>query len=403
MMKAMRALLIAAFLTTSSGATPPPPEPPQPSASPTATANVATSGTIKAAPRDIDVSDHGAVGDGKNDDSPALQRAIDAAAVAGGGFVYVKRMALSGNTLALSSTITLKANVIVKPDPGIIMKWRGEGGGTMFTTGAGELPSPVSHTGFEGYGVTIDPNASSNPAGTIFDINGAQDSLFAGVEILDASATAIGFHLRANVREKAFQSRNCTRNDFRDITIRKIGTAFLLRGVFNGPKNIGQPTLNSFFNIHMLNVFVCGVNFSYFCDNNDFSGVTRITLNSASPANGVGVIFNDCYGNYKGGAGGPSIEGAVYANSFERLAVDTFGTPEVDNRKGIVMNKTKQNVVRNFHNAPPARGGAIDVAHADSYLIEQIAKGGGVEMHVWSKHYFVEKAPGVESTPASQP
>jgi hypothetical protein len=370
----------------------------EPSATPKA--SVATSDTTPVTktsgtrPRDIDVSDYGAVGDGKADDSGAIQAALDAAAAVGGGNVYVKRMALAGNTLAIASTVTLKQKVILRPDPGMTIKWIGAAGGTMFTTGIGQIPSPVLQTGFEGYGVTIDPNASSNPAGTIFDINAAQESLFAGLQILDASPTAIGFHLRADTVEPYFQSRNCTRNDFRDLTIRKIGTGFLMRGVYNSAKNIGQPTLNSFFNIHMVDVWVCGINFSYFCDNNHFSGIVRITLNSTSPANGVGVLYNDAYKNFKGGGpGGVNVEAAVYANSFEHIAVDTFGAPEVDNRKGIVMNKTKQNVIRNYFNAPAARGGAIDVAHADSYLIEQIAKGSGGESHVWSKGYIVEPPP----------
>src|SRR3990172_7644694 len=53
-----------------------------------------------------DAEEFGARADGKSDDVRAIQRAIDKAAVDGGGVVY-----LSPGTYRIDSTLTLKANV----------------------------------------------------------------------------------------------------------------------------------------------------------------------------------------------------------------------------------------------------------------------------------------------------
>lgn len=71
---------------------------------------------------------------------------------------------------------------------------------------------------------------------------------------------------------------------------------------------------------------VAGIDFNQWCDTNEFAGQNHIGLNgNSSPANGVGLVFGD------GGNG-------VYAETFQELAIDTFGTPATDNRQGIVAN-----------------------------------------------------------------
>ena len=64
------------------------------------------------APRTFDVTKYGAVGDGKTLDSPAINKAIDAAAAAGGGSVYVPAGTF------LSGSIHLKSNVALYLDQG---------------------------------------------------------------------------------------------------------------------------------------------------------------------------------------------------------------------------------------------------------------------------------------------
>jgi hypothetical protein len=68
---------------------------------------------------------------------------------------------------------------------------------------------------------------------------------------------------------------------------------------------------------------VYGIEFNQWCDTNIFSGHTLVRLNTTSPANGIGVAFAT-------GSGG-----GVYAEVFESLAVDVFGSPATDNRQGI--------------------------------------------------------------------
>ncbi len=55
----------------------------------------------------VDVRTHGALGDGKTDDTQAIQTAIDAVRQAGGGVVYVPEGTYVVNRLALYSNIQL--------------------------------------------------------------------------------------------------------------------------------------------------------------------------------------------------------------------------------------------------------------------------------------------------------
>lgn len=57
--------------------------------------------------RYVSVKDHGAVGDGKHKDTPAIQKAIDAAEAAGGGTVYFPAGKYLSGTIYLKSGVTL--------------------------------------------------------------------------------------------------------------------------------------------------------------------------------------------------------------------------------------------------------------------------------------------------------
>ena len=82
-----------------------------------------------------DVGAFGAVGDGKTIDSAAINRAIDAAAAAGGGTVYFR----AGNYLCYS--IRLKSKVAIYLDAGAtIVGGRSVGGcGTQLRSGGVEF------------------------------------------------------------------------------------------------------------------------------------------------------------------------------------------------------------------------------------------------------------------------
>lgn len=74
---------------------------------------------------------------------------------------------------------------------------------------------------------------------------------------------------------------------------------------------------------------VYGIEYNQWADSNVFVGMTRINLfNNGGTDNAIGVVFGD-------GAGG-----GIYSESFEHLAIDTFGTPTTDNRAGIVGTNT---------------------------------------------------------------
>jgi polygalacturonase len=80
-------------------------------------------------PRSVfDVTSHGAKGDGRANDAPAIQKAIDACARSGGGTVYFP----TGNYL--SGTIVLKSNVTLHLSPGATL-W-----------GAGRSPTTTRRT-----------------------------------------------------------------------------------------------------------------------------------------------------------------------------------------------------------------------------------------------------------------
>src|SRR5690348_4040651 len=69
----------------------------------------------RSAPTHFNVHDHGALGDGKTLDSPAINKAIDACSAAGGGQVFVP----AGRYL--TGTIHLKSNVTLKLDDGAVI------------------------------------------------------------------------------------------------------------------------------------------------------------------------------------------------------------------------------------------------------------------------------------------
>jgi polygalacturonase len=185
----------------------------------------------------FDVRTYGAVGDGKTVDSPAINKAIDAAVAAGGGTVYFP----AGTWLSFS--IRLKSHVNLHLSQGA-------------TILAADSPKPGETTGYNGG--TYDAAEPNDPWTPYQDYghNHWHNSLIWGEGINDVSITgpgliwgkglsrgtrssaipgAPGFLAeQAGVANKAIALKNCRNVIFRDFSILKGGHfGFLLTGVDN--------------------------------------------------------------------------------------------------------------------------------------------------------------------------
>jgi polygalacturonase len=185
----------------------------------------------------FDVRTYGAVGDGKTVDSPAINKAIEAAAAAGGGTVFIP----AGTWLSFS--IRLKSHVNLHLSQGA-------------TILAADSPKPGETTGYNGG--TYDAAEPNDPWTPYQDYghNHWHNSLIWGEGINDISITgpgliwgrglsrgtrssavagAPGFLAeQAGVGNKAIALKNCRNVIFRDFSILKGGHfGFLLTGVDN--------------------------------------------------------------------------------------------------------------------------------------------------------------------------
>ena len=178
----------------------------------------------------FDVRSYGAVGDGKAVDSPAINKAIEAAAAAGGGTVYFP----AGTWLSFS--IRLKSHVNLHLSQGA-------------TILAADSPKPGETTGYNGG--TYDAAEANDPWTPYQDYghNHWHNSLIWGEGINDVSITGPGLIWgkglsrgtrtgfvaeQPGVGNKAIALKNCRNVLFRDFSILKGGHfGLLLTGVDN--------------------------------------------------------------------------------------------------------------------------------------------------------------------------
>ena len=186
----------------------------------------------------FNVRNYGATGDGKNLDSPAIDKAIQAAAEAGGGTVYVP----SGTYL--SGTIHLQSNIHLLIDIGATIKaapqnmnaydepehWEGvayqDGGHTYFRNSLiyGEGLTNVSITGFG----MIDGTALSSGDGNQDSVDGFKNWQHPEQANPDANQKL------ARLGNKAIALKLCRNVVIRDVTIFRGGHfAILTTGVDN--------------------------------------------------------------------------------------------------------------------------------------------------------------------------
>lgn len=279
--------------------------------------------------------DKGAVGNNTTDDQAAIQGAIDAAATVGGGVVVVP----SGANCAVGSTITLKSKVVLVIQPGASLKWTGSVGGTMF---ASPTADPLQRAGVIGGGY-IDPNTN---VGLMFDLHSPQFCTFENLEIGACTTTSTLFKIRADATNASGyeSSRQACFSQFRQIYSYQCGTFLDLGGQAGGSP--GVVTLNEFADLECRAAMVFGIRCVEWVDNNHFGGFIRMALGAN---NAVGIVFND--------SATPAANVGVYANSFDNVAIDAFGS--LTGRVGVKLNYTYQTVISFLHCQPTPEGGIL--------------------------------------------
>jgi polygalacturonase len=197
----------------------------------------AKSKTPAGQPGVFDVRQYGTMGDGKTLDTDAVNRAIDAAAAAGGGVVLFP----SGTYLCFS--IHLKSNVHLHLEQGATIQ-------------AAESPKPGETTGYNGGTYDAAEPKTDWDAYQDYGHNHWHNSLIWGEDLHDISITGTGLIFgkglsfgagrsargdypiyvaeQAGVGNKAIALKNCHNVLFRDFSILKGGHfGFLLTGVDN--------------------------------------------------------------------------------------------------------------------------------------------------------------------------
>lgn len=307
------------------------------------------------------VKRYGALGDGSTNDATAINAAITAANTAGGGIVYFPY----GN-YAFSSGITLKSNVLLVSDAKAKLTWTG-GASVAITSGTTTL---LQNAGILGL------NIVSGTASKVLELNSAIYCTFKDIKVTGNSATQYVIDLQCNGsgETNAWGNRNVAFNHFENIIQDgTIGTGLRMQG--DGPTG-GPPTavvtLNTFLNICFAGVSVRGFDFAEWCDSNFFNGIAYAYLIAN---NAVGCEFNTA---------NPTGNHGVYANNFDHLAVDSFGT--YTGRVGLKLNFCKNIQIENFFNDPIAEGGdvVIDATNAYSYRIGH-HKGGTNSIYWYEK------------------
>ena len=185
----------------------------------------------------FDIRSYGAVGDGKTVDTPAINKAIDAAAAAGGGTVFVP----TGNWLCFS--IRLKSHVHIYLAQGA-------------TILAADSPKAGETTGYNGGTYDAAEPVTSYDAYQDYGHNHWHNSLFWGEGLNDLGISGPGLIFgrglsfggdreprggyprykaeQAGVGNKAIALKNCRNVIFRDFSVLKGGHfALLLTGVDN--------------------------------------------------------------------------------------------------------------------------------------------------------------------------
>lgn len=280
----------------------------------------------------LNITDFGVSGGGTGDQGGAINAAILAVSATGGGGLYFP----PGN-YTHSTAIIQQSNVVLWGFEGVTLTWTGGS--------AAQITSPT--TGCLLRAGIVGINLNSGAASKSIETFSGWHCNYVGIEAATNSATSIVMDFLCNSTGtlNADSNYNSVFNYVENLLqTGTCGTFIRLKGIQATP--VGEVvTLNTFNGCNAQGCKVRGIDFAGWADSNKFVGLTRVALTAS---NAVGVEWNSSI---------PASNTGVYANDFDRLAVDTFVIGGVTGRVGFKMNNTKENKIDKFFNDPVAEGG----------------------------------------------
>lgn len=305
----------------------------------------------------VPVQKYGGLDDnGVSDNTTAINNAITALSALGGGTLFFP--VLSTGVYGHIGTITLAGNVTLL-GYGATLKYSGSGTQLQTPSTGVVIKSGIIGLNLTGLSATVQMQLNSIYQCTFKDIvlitnSTTNTCIIIAVNTSGTTNSGGNYNSAFNLFENILQDRPAGGNG--------CGTFLALTGTDASHVT----TLNTFVNCNASLINVVGIDFQQWCDSNTFNGSCEIFVNGAiSPANGIGVALSRT-GN------------GVYAENFQMLTVDTFGSPGTDNRQGIVANYT--NIVKFvnvglFEFGPSVTANALNITSLTSGIINQAPRG----------------------------
>lgn len=316
----------------------------------------------------INVLDYAVPDSCTTDNTSAITAAIAAAATAGKGVFFPA----AAGSYCFAGSITLLPNVVLYGDGAAQLEWNGNSSDPMFTSSATTI---LYKSGIVGLRI------NSSDASIAFDLKSAYQTTLDNLYVTGSSATSTLLSITTNASGDTNPdgNRNAVFNYFANIVQEGTFGTFIYmsgRGVGSTPTSI--VTLNTFMHLNATDIRVMGYNFAEWVDSNYFAGMQRVQINAD---NAIGAEFNTA---------APTSNVGVYANIFDYLAVDTFGS--FANRIGVRMNLTKQNKIGFLFNDPPAEGGSFVISNDTAEIDVKQQKGGTNDTYVYRRRVYEKGA-----------
>lgn len=276
------------------------------------------------------------------DNTDEIQAGMEALAADGGGVIlYPPGQFLHGGTIELVS------NVLHVASWATTLKWTGGASAQISSPTSGAL----DRCGIENF--IIDCGGASRA----IELLSPYDCHFRRLRIASASSTNQLIYMGVNTTggTNAEGNRNAAACRFDDIKQVSGYCGTMLEMV--GGSGAGEVvTLNTFANLYAARCDVRGIALGRWCDSNRWSGLTRLAI-LANDAVGVEHNHTD-----------PTSDVGVYANDFDHLAVDAFGS--LAGRVGMKINFADLITVSKFFQDPAAEGGQLVLGANAGYSIQ---------------------------------